>query len=84
MEAKAKARLYRLVDRIPDGEIGTAERFLACLAGLDDPLVRALVDAPEVDEPLSDEDRKALDEGRGALESDAVVTDDELLAELET
>ncbi len=69
MEAGAKERLYRLVDQLPDGEVPTAERFLACLAGLDDPLVRALLNAPEVDEPLSDEDREALEEGRRALES---------------
>ena len=84
MEAKAKERLYRLVDRIPDGEVHTAERFLAYLANVNDPLMRALGDAPEVDEPLSDEDREALEEGRRALESGAVVTDDELHAELGT
>ena len=84
MEAGAKERLYRLVDQLPDGEVHTAERFLAYLAGLDDPLVRALVNAPEVAEPLSDEDREALEEGRRALESDDVVTDDEVHAELGT
>jgi predicted transcriptional regulator len=78
MEAKAKERLYRLVDRIPEDEVHTAERFLEYLANSDDPLVRALMNAPEDDEPLSDADREALEEGRRALEAGEVVSHEEL------
>ena len=79
MEAKAKERLYRLVDRIPDGEVHTAERFLEYLASVDDdPLVRALMNAPDMEEPLSDEDREALEEGRRALEAGDIVSHEEL------
>ena len=82
MEAKAKDRLYRLVDRIPEGEVHAAERYLEYLAEHGDPLVRALMSAPEVDEPLSEEDRQALEDGRSALDTGDVVTDEELRAEL--
>jgi hypothetical protein len=82
MEAKAKERLYRLVDQIPAGEVHTAERFLEYLSTSDDPVLRALMNAAEDDEPLSAEDREALEEGRRALAEGDVVTDEELCAEL--
>jgi len=82
MEAKAKERLYRLVDQIPEREIHAAERYLEYLAEHGDPFMRALLNAPESDEPLSDEDREALEEGRAALAAGDVVTDEELRAEL--
>jgi hypothetical protein len=78
MEAKAKERLHQLVDRVPDGEVHTAERFLEYLATSDDPMMRALMNAPEMDEPLSDADREALEEGRRALEAGDVVSHEEL------
>ena len=78
MEAKAKGRLHQLVDRVPDGEVHTAERFLEYLASSDDPVMRALMNAPEMDEPLSDADREALEEGRRALEAGDVVSHEEL------
>ena len=65
MEAKAKERLYRLVDQIPEGEVHTAERFLEYLMTADDPVLRALMNAPEDDEPVSAEEEEAV---REALE----------------
>ena len=82
MEAKVKERLYRLVDRIPEGEVHAAERYLEYLAEHGDPFIRVIMNAPEVDESLSEEDRDALEEGRRALEAGDVVTDEELRAEL--
>jgi len=82
MEAKAKERLHRLIDQIPEGEVHAAQRFLEYLTTMDDPVLRALMNAPEDDEPLSDEDREALEEGRRALAEGDVVTDEELSAEL--
>ena len=69
---------WRKVDRIPEDEVHTAERFLEYLANSDDPLLRALMNAPEDDEPLSDADREALEEGRRALEAGDVVSHEEL------
>jgi hypothetical protein len=63
MEAKAKDRLYRLVDQIPDGEVHTAERFLEYLAV--DAVRRSLINAPEDDEPVTPDEEEAV---REALE----------------
>lgn len=82
MEVKARERLYRLVDRIPEDEVHAAERYLEYLAMRGDPLVRALMDAPASDEPLTDADREALADGRRSLEDGDVLTDEELRAEL--
>ena len=65
MEAKAKERLYRLIERIPEDEVHTAERFLEYLASSDDPVMRALMNAPEDDEAVTPEEEEAV---REALE----------------
>jgi hypothetical protein len=82
MEARAKERLHELVDRIPEGEVHAAERFLEYLAYTEDPLLRALMNAPEDDEPLTPKERNVLEEGRRALAKGDVVSDEELRAEL--
>lgn len=78
MESKAKERLHRLIELIPEPEIHAAQRYLEYLAEHGDPFMRALKNAPETDEPLSDEDREALEEGRRALDEGDVVSDEEL------
>ena len=82
MEAKAKERLHRLVDQIPEAEVHTAERFLEYLAAADDAVLRALMSAPDDEEALTDADRQALEEGRRAISEDDIVSDEELGAEL--
>lgn len=84
MEAKAKdsaerrERLNRLLDDLHEGELDTVETFVEFVHEHGDALTRALKNAPEAEEPLSDEDREALEEGRRALEEGDVVTDEEL------
>ena len=82
MTTQPKERLHRLVDVLPATELRAAERYLEFLAGPGHPFVRALANAPEAVEPLSDEDLKALAEGRSALEAGDVVSDRELRDEL--
>ncbi len=82
MEANVKERLHRLIDRIPEREVHAAERYLEYLTEHGDPFMRALLNAPESDEPLSEDDQEALEEGRAALAAGDVVTDEELRAEL--
>ncbi len=62
MEAKAKERLYHLVDLIPDAEIHAAERYLEYLTEHGDPFIRRLMDAPFDDEPVTDEEEGAVQE----------------------
>jgi hypothetical protein len=54
--------LHQLLDALPDEFLPIAEQRLAALR--DDPLLRALLAAPEDDEPLTDEDLAALAEAR--------------------
>ena len=82
METGLKERLHRQVEALPAGELPAAERYLELLSGHAHPFVRALMDAPGDPEPLSDPDRRALDEGRHALEAGDTVSDRELRAEL--
>ena len=82
MKIEAKTRLHRLVDSLPEEEIHAAERYLEYLAEQGDPLLGVLSSATEVDEPLTDDDRAALNEGRLALEAGDTVSDDELRSQL--
>jgi hypothetical protein len=84
MEAKRKPRheLHQLIDALPEEETHAARRYLEYLARHGDPFLRAIHNAPEIDESLSEEDRQALDEGRRALGEGDVVSDKELRAEL--
>ena len=55
--------LHRIVDELPESEMLVALRFLEYLRNLgSDPFLRALMQAPEDDEPYDIEDQKASDE----------------------
>ena len=55
-----KERLHWLVDQIGESEWGEAERVLTEIAAGDDALLRALLTAPDDDEPETDEEREAV------------------------
>lgn len=58
-------QLHRMVDELPDWLLAEAEQALEPLrAAPDDPVVRALMEAPEDDEPLTAEDIAAIEEAR--------------------
>lgn len=79
-----KERLHQLVDELPEGRVAlAAERALTHLRQLgEDPVLRALMNAPYDDELESDEERAAVAEGLAALERGDVVPDEELRREL--
>jgi len=63
-----KERLYQLIDELPEAELHTAERFLQYLRDkARDPLLRAFMEAPEDDEPLTEEDLRAIAEAEEEL-----------------
>jgi hypothetical protein len=82
MEAKAKERLYRLIDQIPEAEVHTAERFLEYLTTADDPVLRALMTAPEDDEPVTPEEEEAVREALEDIEAGRVHSLEEVKQEL--
>jgi hypothetical protein len=82
MEAKAKAKLHRLVDRIPEGEVHAAECYLEYLAWHADPFLRRLLEAPCDDEPISDEEEAGVREAWADYEAGRVHTLEEVRKEL--
>ena len=64
-----RERIHQLVEQLPDTELATAERVLAGLAALADaqPVLRALAGASEDDEPVTEEDASAIEEGERDL-----------------
>ena len=83
MEANPRDRLYRLVNRLPDGEIHAAERYLEYLTEHGDPLVGIAMAAPEEDEELSERGHRLLDEGREDLATGRTYNLDEVKRELD-
>ncbi len=63
-----KEALHRLIDQLSDSELETAQRLLEALPKMaEDPLLRAFMEAPEDDEPLSPEDEAAIEEGKAEI-----------------
>lgn len=78
----ARDRLHGLVDRLPERELGTAERVLAGLSALSlpDPVTAALAAAPEDDEPVTDREAELIEEGARDLRSGRTWTAGEVRA----
>ena len=74
--------LHRLIDELPESELGTAERFLHYLHATADPVLRTLLEAPLDDEPETDEERQAVQEAREELARGEVRTLEEVRREL--
>lgn len=62
-----RERLHELVDALPESGVEAAKRYLESLVNADDAFLRALRNAPEDDEPLTEEELKAIEEGRKAV-----------------
>jgi hypothetical protein len=63
-EKSLRDRLHEAVDRLPEDELHSALRYVEYLRDDADPLLRALDEAPEDDEPLTEEDIRAIAESR--------------------
>lgn len=72
--------LHRLVEELPDVEIARAERVL--LALVDDPLIRALHEAPDDDEPETPEEHAAVEEARSEADRGELVPHEEAMRRL--
>ena len=75
-----RAELHEILDNLPDERLDEARRRLAEL--VDDPVLRALMLAPIDDEPLTDEERAKIDEGKAAYRRGEWISDDELARRL--
>ena len=59
-----KEELHRLVDELPKKELPVAKRYLEYLRNMGDPVLRALMEAPEDDEEETEEERALVQEAR--------------------
>jgi hypothetical protein len=70
----ARDDLHAMLDAIPEERLAAAREALAALA---DPVWLALLNAPEDDEPLTEEDLQAIADGRDDAEHGRTITLDE-------
>jgi hypothetical protein len=78
--AADKQRAHELIERLPASQVFTAVRFLESM--LVDPVSLAIANAPVDDEPVTEEDRCALAEGREWLKHNKGIPHEQVLAEL--
>ena len=75
---QTRDRLHRLIDELPESQLPVVERFLTGRGAGPNPILQALADAPEDDEPLTPEDEAAIEEAYRDLAAGNVVPNDEL------
>jgi hypothetical protein len=77
----SKEELHRLVDELPETEGYAAKRFLEYLRNMGDPVLRAMLEAPEDDEPETEEERAAVAEAYEDFKAGRMVSHQELKRE---
>ena len=83
MPAVSKHDLHKLIDALPERDTLAAKRLLEyLLSKTGDPLLRALLYAPEDDEPLDEEDLEHLEEAERDLVEGRVVAWEDVKKEL--
>ncbi|MCI0439612.1 MAG: hypothetical protein L0177_10840 [Chloroflexi bacterium] len=70
--------LHRLVDELPENEIHSARRYLEYLRSFNDPILKSLWEAPEDDEPETEEERRGVEEAYEDLRAGRVVSSEEI------
>ena len=80
MNPLARKRLHELVDELSEDQAEAADRYLRSLRNQDDHVIRAMRAAPVDDEPLGDEDRKAIEDGRRDIAAGRGTPDDKFAA----
>jgi hypothetical protein len=72
-----REKLHRLVDELAEAELAPTLRLVETQRH--DPMLQTLADAPEDDEPWTDEDEAAAAEGRADLAAGRTISLDEML-----
>lgn len=78
----AKDTLHKLVDFLEENEADEAAKFVSYLIYLRDPVLRALREAPEDDEPETEEEKAAMMEAYEDLKSGNIISSDKILDEI--
>ena len=88
MATKATAKpitrtaLRKLIDQLPESELVAAHRYLCYLRDEGDPVLQAFLNAPLDDEPLTEEDIKAIGDGKEDIKAGRVYTLEQVKTEL--
>lgn len=75
-----KKDIRQLLDKLPERELHAAKRFMQYLVALsekEDPVLKAMENAPLDDEPLTKEDVKALDKAYRDIKEGRILSDKE-------
>ena len=75
--ATTRDALHRLVDELPKRELSAAWRYLEYLRNMGDPVLRAFLEAPEDDEPETEEERVSADEAWQEYQRGEAISADE-------
>lgn len=77
--------LHRIIDAIPEDKLQAIGRLLkdAVDIAIDDPVRRALANAPLDDEPESEEEKRAAEEAEADFRAGRTMSTDELKRELD-
>lgn len=78
-----RERLHELIEQLPEGEIEVARRYLEYLRDASDPVLSALLEAPDDDEPEGAEERAALQEAYEDLRAGNIVSHEQLKRDLD-
>lgn len=75
----ARQRAHELIDCLPDAQISALVGLLSTIV---DPVAAALRDAPEDDEPISEEEERAVAESREWFKHNPGIPFEQVVAEL--
>lgn len=74
-----KQHAHELIERLEDSQVVTAVRFLEFM--ILDPVARSLATAPIDDEPLTEEEERALNDSKEWFQHNRGIPHEEILAE---
>ncbi len=77
-KSKRRERLHQLVDQLPQKNLSAAHRLLEQLKADDDPVLRAVLNAPLDDEPVTEEEEAAIAEARADIRAGRVYSHEEV------
>jgi predicted transcriptional regulator len=72
-----REKVHKLVDELPESQLEPVAEFIESQD--EDPMITAFRDAPEDDEPWTDEDEAAAAEGRADIAAGRTVSHEEML-----
>ena len=73
-----REHLHELIDALPEQELPVVERLLQAVRAGEDPVLRALLEAPEDDEPPTEQELAAVRRARQDIAAGRVVPHDAL------